>query len=109
MFGKTATVTLALLFLSVFAPALSHGLEEDRAEPIKKEASRDNSEAHPDLALSRENLTKNQSLILKTSTEPVKEQQLTNSFLQDQLEQKSPVYLWVPGRGAVGVGVTMSW
>jgi hypothetical protein len=108
MFGKTATVILALMFFSLCAPTLSHGLE-DRSESLQQDPGKESTEARVELTRSEGKLRKEQNLFLTTSTEPVKEQQHTNSFLQDQLEQKSPVYLWVPGRGAVGVGVTMSW
>jgi hypothetical protein len=108
MFGKTGTAYLVLLFLLLCAPALSHGLE-DRVEVNQKENNSGDTEARPEFRLQQESHENNRVLFLTTSSEPAKEQQNPNSFLQDQLEQKSPVYLWVPGRGAVGVGVTMTW
>lgn len=108
MFGKTGTASLALLFFCLCAPALSYGLE-NRDSSLQQEPEKEITKVQTELTISKEKSTEGQPLVLTTSTEPSQEQRTTNSFLQDQLEQKSPVYLWVPGRGAVGFGVTMSW
>lgn len=108
MFGKTGTVTLALALLSLCSPVLSYGLE-DRVKINQKEGNGDDTASRREIGIQQQTKENSQALFLTTSTEPAKEQKNSNSFLQDQLEQKSPVYLWVPGRGAVGVGVTMTW
>lgn len=108
MFGKTASVTVALVLFLLCAPAASHGLE-DKSQALPPKPQVETPEVRIEQVRSQDNVKENQNLFLTTSADSAKEQKTTNSFLQDQLEQKSPVYLWVPGRGAVGVGVTMSW
>lgn len=100
-----ATLTLALLTLSV--PASSHALEE-RAAAVQKESVDKQSEAQLEPSTQKAEQAKGQSIMIAASSEPPKDKQRSNSFLQDQLEQKSPVYLWVP-KGGVGVGFAMTW
>lgn len=107
MLVKTAIVTYTLAFLTLSVPAFCHGLEE-REVPVHKESISKQVTARADSNPQKAEEEKGQSVIMPASSDPPKEKPHPHSFLMDQLEQKSPVYLWVP-RGGVGVGFAMTW
>jgi hypothetical protein len=113
---RSLAVTLSISIVALLAPGRCFGLEQQPQQlPLPRHENRqphDQSLENINLPLTGADRvvdsTNSEELVTEPS-KPTNKVEPARSFLQDQLESRSPVYLWVPGRGALGVGVGFTW